>query len=141
LKIKSWKKIIFNSTSINSELDNIIVKYSGWCALCVKAGIEVNDSLVTLKNSLIESNKYTGVHLNNSDSLIDNVQFIDNKIGIFTQDGNPTIQSSLFKKNDYGVRVSNGSPILDILSLIFGTGEEANTCNIFQNSQCINPAP
>jgi len=79
--------------------------------------------------------------LHNSDSLIDNVQFIDNEIGIFMQDGNPTIQSSLFKKNGYGVRISSGSPILDIPSLIFGTGDEANTCNIFQNSQCINPLP
>ena len=61
-------------------------------------------------------------------------------MGIGIEAGAPNIKDSLIQKNKYGIFIRDGGdPILE--DLTFGAGAEANNCNIFQNNQCINPAP
>lgn len=146
-----WGGIYFTETSKDSELNNVIVEYAGGDNWNNRVGVQVEESSVIIKDSLFRYNMYNGVYLINSDSLIENVQFIENatycagchnvfiSIGVLISGNSPIIKNSLFKKNGYGIRINSGSPILS--DLIFGTGEEANFCNIFQNNECINPIP
>jgi len=145
-----WKKIYFSPTSIDSELTNVIVEYAGAeDGQIGRSGIKVDQSSITLKDSLIKNNVYAGIYLTDSNSLIDNVQFLDNEphckdcynqyggMGIGVSAGTPAIKNSIFKKHKYGIYIRDGgTPILE--NLIFGTGDEANDCNIFQESQCID---
>jgi parallel beta-helix repeat protein len=119
------------------------------------AGIWVEQSSIILKNSIVEKNQYNGLYLVDSSSLIDNVQFLDNTVcwgtagpgqqsyggsGLVVSGGSPGIKNSTFKKHRYAINIRDGGvPILE--NLIFGTGGEANECNIFQESQCIDSVP
>ncbi len=147
----SWKKIYFSPTSADSELTNVIVEYGGAeDGQIGRSGIKVDQSSITLKDSIIKNNVYAGIYLTDSNSLIDNVQFLDNEphckdcynqyggMGIGISAGAPAIKNSIFKKHKYGINIRDGgAPILE--NLIFGTGDEANECSIFQENQCINP--
>jgi len=146
-----WAGAHFTETSLDSELDNTIFEYAGYewnnsTAVCVE------NSLVTIKDSLFRYNKNKGIYLVNSDSLIDNVQFTENvtyceechnksiSVGVYVSGGSPTIQNSLFKKNGYGIRIQDdGDPSL--VDLVFGIGDEANVCNIYKENKCIDPLP
>ncbi len=148
----NWGYVYFTETSIDSELNNIILRYGGdipsSSSQCDPnmAGIRVENSSIILKDSIIEHNQYKGLGLINSSSIIDNVQFSDNPIcynryggaGISANEGdNSIISNSLFKKHKYGLYINSENTVLENLS--FGTGEEANECNIYKINQCINP--
>ena len=75
-----WSGIHFNSDSANSDLENIIVRYGGGSlGGNFSAAIKVDQSTISLKNSTIQNNAQNGVWLVNSPSVIDSVQFLDNK--------------------------------------------------------------
>ena len=60
-------------------------------------------------------------------------------IALLIDGDSPTIKNSTFKDNYYGIYIQSGEPLLE--SLTFGTGEEANECNIYKDGKCINPSP
>ncbi len=82
-----WKQIYFSPTSVDSKLINVIVNYEGsdpsYDPLCPgqMGAIRVDQSSITLKNSIIEQNQRKGLYLINSSSTIDNVQFLNHQIG------------------------------------------------------------
>ena len=151
----SWGQIYFSPTSAGSELENIILRYGGGfydpgrdCSIDA-AGIRVQESSITLKNSVLEHSKNNGLLLINSSSIIDNVQFLDTVVcqgyhehggnGISINGDSPVTRNSLFERNVCGIYIQNGDPILEIESLVFGIGNEANGRNIYKDGECINP--
>ncbi|MBU4145328.1 MAG: hypothetical protein KKH79_10355, partial [Candidatus Thermoplasmatota archaeon] len=60
---------------------NIILEYAGGSSSL--GGIEINDSAISLKNSLIRFNKKSGIFLRNATLVYDGVQFIDNPCKIY----------------------------------------------------------
>ena len=134
-------------------MSNVVIEYAGAEAWTEgRSGIRVDQSSIILKDSLIRYNMFAGIYLNNSNSLVDNVQFIENEIwckechnqfggmGIGIMGGAPTIKNSLFKNHRYGLYIRDqADPILE--DLIFGTGSEANDCNIYLDGQCLPAWP
>jgi len=150
-----WGKIYFGQTSTGSELNNVIVSYGGGCSFGTMTALEVKQSDIAIKNSIVENNKHTGLYFigtNSSSSsaatVIDNVQFSNNKrllngnqegFNLWIDGNNISVKNSSFKNGVYGIFVNSGEPSLETDSLTFGTGNEANTiCNIYK-SGCINP--
>jgi hypothetical protein len=121
----SWLGILFTGESVNSELEYVIVQYAGarstvvyWEDNGFSAGIRVEDSSISLKNSTIETNLYNGLYLINSSSVIDNVIVRDNKYtlyeytggrGVRIEGGNPSITNSTIVDNWSGVEINGGS--------------------------------
>jgi len=112
----AWDGIYFEGVGANnSEINNIILEYAGGNKNRRGFGLEIKDSSINIQNSLFEGNRYSGIHLINSDSLIDNVEFSKTgtndanygSIGLWIEGGSPTIQSSLFKNNSYGSYVDS----------------------------------
>lgn len=113
-----WRGLYFTKTSRNSELENIQLRYAGgfWSSYNndFGAGIKVDRSVISLRNSTIERNANNGLWLINSPSIIDFVQILDNKLsrwswdpekgkGIYIEGGSPTITNSSFGRNYYGI--------------------------------------
>ena len=133
----SWGKIEFSSTSKNSILDNVIVEYGG--GLFNWGAIELNKSSVTINNSLIRFNKKSGVLINSATGVFNGVKFLDNKYGLFIiENGSAEVSNSSFNNHSTGIYIENGT--IDLDNIIFGEGDEANNCNIYQNG-CLNPTP
>jgi len=90
-------------------------------------GIYVNTSSISLTNSIVRHSQYKGIHLVNSSSVIDNVQFIDNiacctqvadygGFGILVEGetAEPIIKNSLIKGSVTGIRImKKASPIIE----------------------------
>jgi len=134
-----WQGLYFSPDSINSELENVIVRYAGsiFVSSPLKPGnaIWVDQSLISLKNSVVENNKNRVLVLVNSNSVIDNVKFLNNtdsswpsnqhqSRAIDVRGGAPQIKNSFFKKNYYGIYIGDfenpttgetilGAPILE----------------------------
>ena len=104
-----WKELYFTETSQNSELEYVQVRYG--------TGIKVNQSNISLKNSVIEKNINRGIWLINSPSIIDSVNILDNigttynptgyGKGIEVQGGSPTVINSNIAGNYYGLYLSD----------------------------------
>ncbi|MBU3942668.1 lamin tail domain-containing protein, partial [Patescibacteria group bacterium] len=141
----SWDEILFNSTSVGSELSNIILEYAGgggYTTPCrhVMGGITVNETSIILRDAIIRNNQYNGIKLINSlpGTLIDNVQFLNNKAcedksngvslggaAILVTGGSPNIKHSVFNENRYGIRVE-GNSLASIEDNVFeGNDKEA----------------
>jgi parallel beta-helix repeat protein len=139
----NWGQIYFTKTSTDSQLENVIVRYGG-CIVssfidCPQqmAGILVDNTSISLKDSRIENNKSKGLYLINSSSTIDGVEFLNHRVGCKTwqgtipaialliEGGSPTIKNSTFKNNYYGIYIQNGNPTLENLTF------EDNTKNIY----------
>ncbi|MCK4554867.1 right-handed parallel beta-helix repeat-containing protein, partial [Candidatus Parcubacteria bacterium] len=121
-----WKEIYFTASSVESELNNVIIRYAGGYQLSDSAcpgqaaAIRVDQSAIILKNSIIENNKRQGLYLVASSSIIDNVQFLENPpcekygkkyggIGILIDGNSPTIKNSVFEKNTIGIKITNSA--------------------------------
>ncbi|MBU4367808.1 hypothetical protein KKC49_03010, partial [Patescibacteria group bacterium] len=109
-----WSGLEFAKTSVNSELENIIVRYAGdvFGYYDFGSGIKIDRSSISLKNSIIQSNSNNGVRLINSSSIIDYVQILDHQWmnysysggkGILIEGGSPTITNSSFARNYYAI--------------------------------------
>ena len=150
----SWNKIYFGPTSIDSEMNNVVIEYAGAEAWTEgRSGIRVDQSSIILRDSLVEYNMYAGIYLDNSNSLIDNVQFIENEIwckecqnqfgsyGIVIRAEAPIIKNSLFKKNTAGIFIDDfAKPIIE--NNIFEENEKAVYINdaspYFSGNQAMN---
>lgn len=111
----SWRFIHFIGP--NSILNNVIVEYGGWFTvtpLVVRGAIFVEDTTITIKNSVIENNLVAGVWLKNSDSLIEETTFKNNNqdyyylprapgsgktVALYLEDSNPTLINLTFEGN------------------------------------------
>ena len=137
IKPGNWLGLRFTKTSKNSELENIDISYGGAFYGNAQnqdfmAAIKVNQSSISLKNSIINKNANNGVWLVNSLSTIDSVQFLEHNTstvlleakGIYIQGGSPAVKNSSFKNNYYGIYVDKwhndeigkdilGIPVLD----------------------------
>jgi len=114
-----WAGIQFEKTSTDSTLENVIVNYAGnVCGEGFRAGIKVDQSSISLRNSTIERNLNNGLLLINSPSIIDTDQILDNKTssypwppdegkGITINGGSPTITNSNFERNHYGIYIGS----------------------------------
>ncbi len=112
----SWLGIYFTKTSRGSELENVIVKYSGKIdpTGSFGAGIKVEKSSISLKNSTIEKNANYGLRLTGSDSTIEAVEIFDHTEplttiswpkGINVNGGSPVIKNSHFRNNYQGLTI------------------------------------
>jgi len=116
----NWAGLRFTKTSQNSDLEYINISLGG--AFYNDPGnqnftsaIKVDQSAISLKNSVVHNNANNGLWLVNSPSVVDNVQFADHIYktvgldpkGIFVEGGTPTIENSLFKNNTYGIYIDN----------------------------------
>ncbi|MBU2540225.1 lamin tail domain-containing protein [Patescibacteria group bacterium] len=117
----SWLGISFKKTSQNSELENVIIRYGGAffgsSPLGFGYAMSVDQTTVSIKNSVFDNNKGTGLMLTNSLSIIDNVQFLDHNNtemfpflepkAIYIKGNNPEIKNSYFKGNYYGIYITD----------------------------------
>lgn len=135
-----WSGIWLTKTSLNSILDNVIVRYAGsktrplrsgssYSPLAVGAAIRIEDASAVVKNSIIEHNLFKGLWLINSEnSIIENTVFKNNleydglsqskfawerNMAIYIDSSNPQIQNSTFQNNLTGIYAINKSqPII-----------------------------
>ena len=107
-----WLGLSFAKTSQNSQLENVDISYAGSLNNPdFGAGIKVDQSSISLKNSVVKKNTNNGVWLINSPSAIDNAQFLEQNTStissdakaVYIQGGLPAIYNSYFKDNYYGV--------------------------------------
>ena len=143
-----WKQIYFSPTSVNSELNNVVIKYGGSFPSTDpkchpnRAAVRVEASSIILKSSFIEENKNRGVYLINSSATIDNVNFSNHQsiceywwgdwdaIALLIDGNSPTIKNSVFKNNYYGIYIQSGSPIIENNNH-FGENDEKNNIDIY----------
>ena len=139
--------IYFNSSSKNSVLDYVTVRYGGYHIndfAGYRAAITVDNTSTTISNSIIENNFFVGVNLINSASTIQNTIFRDNKVkysdwgigsysmGLSISNSSPIITGSSFERNYHGVYIDGACP--DLSGAIFGIGVNANTINVSPSS-------
>jgi hypothetical protein len=107
-----WAGIIINQSSVNSDLENFVVRYGGGSlGVFVGAGLKIDQTPATLNKAIIQNNLTNGLWLVNSQSTIDSVQILDNKSfnggppvdGIYLDGGTTDIKNSYFADNDYGI--------------------------------------
>jgi hypothetical protein len=108
---RRWRGIRFHPTSQDSELENILIRYAG-CSFDQEysRGVVVEDTLIKLKNSVIEDST-TGLYLKNSNSEIENliIQDSGSYASIEISGGSPIIKDSIFKNNLSGIIIKEGS--------------------------------
>ena len=120
----TWRQIYFSETSIDSVLDYVIVKYGGnylsYDPKCHpnRAAVRVENTSITLSNSIVEENKNRGVYLINSSTIIDNVQFLNHQlfcsswygnwyaVALLIKGGNPAInENCIFINNANDIEI------------------------------------
>lgn len=115
-----WYGIEFTKNSFNSELENVVVQYAGAeSGNNFGAGLRVDQSNISLKNSVIQNNRNNGLLLINSSSVVDSVQFSGHKIpdfpkesrAVFIQGEKPEIKNSSFQDNYYGIYLNKWTDI------------------------------
>ncbi|MDP2741381.1 MAG: lamin tail domain-containing protein [bacterium] len=108
----NWFGIQFTKNSVNSELENIVVRYAGdFSGSSFGAGLRVDQSNVSLRNSVLENNANNGLWLINSSSIVDNIQlsghikpdYPKESKAVYIQGGKPEVKNSRFQDNYYGV--------------------------------------
>ncbi len=146
-----WDKIYFTSSSKDSQLNNVIIRYGGggYGTPCSPemAGIKIEETNVEIKNSVIESNQYRGIYLINSNSEIDNTQFLNNQVccptchnqyggyALEIEGGRPTIEKSTFKENVYGIYIKSKETYEDNQLISKTETEPIIKNNNFQNNK------
>ncbi len=127
----SWGQIVFKSTSTNSSLNYIIVRYGGTIYRGSATdqpdyALKIEGSDLILANSIIEDNT-GGFYMENSNSQIVNTIFQNHQYtqqwSYFTSTGlslvssNSTIDSATFLNNKWGIYIdANSWPILTNLN-------------------------
>jgi len=96
--------IHFFPTSQNSLMENVVVENLGYYVQMKgsEPAIYVENTQVTFTNLTLKNSAKTGMLLENSNSIINNSQFTNNKIGISIKgtDIYPQITNSQFKDNE-----------------------------------------
>ena len=111
-----WKGLYFTNQSAGSNLEYVSILSGGSHVGDLSnrdfpSAIRVDQSQITLKNSLLQDNNNNGLWLTNSNSTIDSVKFINhnqfNSVmkanAIYLQGGSPNINNSNFENNTYGI--------------------------------------
>ena len=119
-----WDKIHFTGTSLNSELNNVIVEYAGGgfgtsCSPSM-AGILVEQGIISLTGSIIRHNQYNGVKFIGSDSILNSVAI-----------NNTAACVDNYSYGGFGLYIDGGSPFLENLSF-----ENNDNCNMYMNGEC-----
>ncbi|MFH1423458.1 MAG: lamin tail domain-containing protein, partial [Candidatus Nealsonbacteria bacterium] len=113
-----WHYVYFAPSSQNPVLEDVIVRYGGWYnvfqggAAAKSGAVKVDGTTLTIKDSLFESNLYAGLELINATTTLKNV---------------------VFNKNEHGIYIEAGD-CPDLLKVEFGSGENANSANVFPSS-------
>jgi len=110
-----------NFTGPDSVLENVVVKYGGYFhhpPLFIKGAIHVENTNIIIRDSIIENNRGAGVWLVNSDSLIENTLFRDNKaeyyypprspgrgltVALYIENSDPTLKNLTFEGNTFNI--------------------------------------
>lgn len=114
-----WNSIYFYESSVNSELDNAVVRYGGWWDVfwrgpgALGGAVKVENTVITISNSVIENNLYAGVELDYSDSTIRDTIFRNHtaKYNYNTNDSsallkassNPNLENVEFENNSVDI--------------------------------------
>ncbi len=161
----SWKGIYFSPKSRGSRLENVNILYAGGyyssyspCKPDMSA-VKVDDSEISIINSLISNSERNGLYLINSSVEIKNSEISNTDYcwadrqynvkyggnGIYMDEGGKlNIENSVIKSNkNFGVFSAKGE--VSFSELIFGEGEEKNgACNLYVSDQggcLLNPKP
>ncbi len=113
----NWLSLYFSNTSVNSVLEHVRLRYGGSTALNdFGNALWVDHSSVSLKNSILENNKNRALILMVSDSIIDNVQFLNHNVtdfldqnqarAIYIQGGSPEIKNSRIENSTSGMYIT-----------------------------------
>ncbi len=119
-----WQGIYFLN-SAGSKLENVIVRYGGKIYIPFYelpnfwAGLQVENSEISIQNSLIENCLPGGLWLNNSTSTVENVEFSNikdqdspyfhNTAALWIQGGKALIKNSIFRENTIGLKIKGGA--------------------------------
>ena len=88
-----------------------------------------------------------GVQLDNSNSIIENTlfdnnfnefSFMNNSSGLRLKNSEPSLTSSYFENNYYGIYITSGNCPSDLSGVIWGIGDNSNTIDIFPET-CLEP--
>ena len=113
----SWDKISFESTSTNSVLSHVVVKYGGYNAAmycsynydCDDGAIQIYSSSVTIANSEINSNR-SGIYVQDaSPSIVASNILHNSSWGIYLTHSNAEIRDNQIQLNTNGLYVGNSS--------------------------------
>ncbi len=112
----NWLGLQFSKTSVSSVLEYVGISYAGAFYGSDQnpefaAAINVDQSIITLKNSLLQNNANSAMRLVNSASLVDGVRFVLHNVrtavlppkAVHVRGGSPTIKNSSFEKNTFGI--------------------------------------
>ena len=144
----NWRQIYFSSTSADSQLNNVVVKYAGYPCPPESGAVVVKNTSITIKNSVFENNKDRAVYLIDplSATIIDNVKFsntISESIygsALSIQGGSPAVKNCIFENNVYGVYITNNVSS-EIKNNIFRENKKpiyvSNSYPIFQDNQML----
>ena len=135
----TFKQILINSSSANSSFSNTLIRYGGkWVVgMTMRGAIVVDNTSVTFASTTIEHSQKHGLYLNNSISQISGSTFRSNgdstdntdAAGVYSASSSPTITSSTFASNRYGLYL-DGSPQASVSSSVFnGNAVEAVRVN------------
>lgn len=113
-----WNGIYFGEESINSVLNNVEIKYTADPNYESRSfGVKVVGSSINIKDSLIEDGSGPGLWFINSDSIVDNVNFVnlnrqiisDSRLrgeGALLMCGmSPEVKNSYFENNKIGIKI------------------------------------
>ena len=143
--------IYFYSSSENSILENIVVRYGGAYIndfAGYRAAMTVEDTSLTISNSVVENNFFAGLYLNNSNSTIQNTIFRDNNLkysdwglgsysnGLYLVNSSEVdLSGSHFERNYYGIHIEDiNGDCPDLSDVTFGKGDNANTFDVLPDT-------
>ena len=151
-----WGQIYFKN-SMNSILNNIVVKYGGrfisklpFTDNSYLTPINIEGGSIKLLNSIITDSLSRGVWLNNTSSVLDNVTFSNTTksattrlaTGLLITEGLPSIQNCTFNNNSIGIELNGGSAIINnctfsnnLTGLQIKNGVPVISDNNFQNNE------
>lgn len=122
-----WGGIGFTSTSIDSELQYIILEISSTSGCGINSNaISITEAAVRVENSNISvtgaKNGQVGIYLRNTppETILENITVtgfylsdITPPSAVYIDGGSPTIRNSSFNSNSYAIAISNASPTIE----------------------------
>ena len=107
-----WQSLYFFSTSTDSLLDHVFVKYGGHGSS--DSNIYTTSSSLTITSSAISDSSQHGIYCNSSSPAISGNTISNNaQFGIYLISANATITDNTINNNSYGIYASNKSlPII-----------------------------
>jgi parallel beta-helix repeat protein len=107
-----WDWLDFTTDSLNSVLDNVVVRYGGSYN---NGAVNIATDLITFENNLIEQNSHHGIRIDNV-TATPNLSISDNTIsnngwsGIFVSNSSVTINNNIISNNGReGIDLNNST--------------------------------